>query len=201
MRDLSAQEVNNTALRLAFAIVRILDPQLHPGAQIQPPTAHRIRFGSLHQSNRMTARQHPQHKRQSAQTDLQLGYCNNRWTCAMQARFVIHTRNAVLTWTCVVAGWVLTLLSTVVVGRLVGLCVTAACGAAMAYFAMPPVFSFQVTEPADVATLGAYGVVGFFILRKGPARHSRFARWLPREAPREMPGTDLSLALEDVLES
>ena len=106
-----------------------------------------------------------------------------------------------LTWTCVVAGWVLTLLSTVVVGRLVGLCVTAACGAAMAYFAMPPVFSFQVTEPADVATLGAYGVVGFFILRKGPARHSRFARWLPREAPREMPGTDLSLALEDVLES
>ena len=106
-----------------------------------------------------------------------------------------------LTWTCVVAGWLLTLLSTVAAGRLAGLCVTAACGAAMAYFAMPPVFSFQVTEPADVATLGAYGVVGFVILRKGPARHSRFSGELSTQAPRTMPRTALSLALEDVLGS
>jgi hypothetical protein len=71
----------------------------------------------------------------------------------------------------------------------------------MAFFAMPPDFSFQVREPADVAALGAYGVVGLFILRKGPARHSRFSGGLSTEAPHTLPRTPLSLALEDVLAS
>jgi hypothetical protein len=46
--------------------------------------------------------------------------------------------------------------------------VTLACGGSIAYFLMPPRFSFQVANFSDIATLTCYGIVGLVLGR--PAR-------------------------------
>lgn len=69
-----------------------------------------------------------------------------------------------------IAGTILTLAGYLLAGRLAGFGITAVWAAAMAYFLMPPIFSWRVSHPRDVATLVLYGTVGLVLARTSPAR-------------------------------
>lgn len=57
-----------------------------------------------------------------------------------------------------------------VAGRVIGLSVTTLCGAFMAFFCMPPFFSFRVSQMHDVLALAAYGVVGLVLAGTAPSK-------------------------------
>lgn len=105
---------------------------------------------------------------------------------------------------CVIAGWILVLRSDAVVGRVASLWVGSVCGAALAYFVMPPVFSFQVSEPRDLIMLAAYGLVGFAIFqshrRRGPG-HSFSMLKIDYRRYSTRPSIALADSLADVLRS
>jgi hypothetical protein len=48
-------------------------------------------------------------------------------------------------------------------GRMAGLALTAVCGGAMAFFLMPPFFSFRVAQTSDLVTLAFYGTAGLVL--------------------------------------
>jgi len=50
-------------------------------------------------------------------------------------------------------------------GRLASIAVAAAGGAFMVYFLMPPIFSFRVSRPSDLAILACYGALGLVLIR------------------------------------
>lgn len=93
----------------------------------------------------------------------------------------------------------------VLAGRLAGVGVTVLCSATMAYFVMPPVFSFRVSQTHDLIALAIYGATGLLLVKTAPTR--KYADPLPLE-PSGYPyvssrcqGTDLADALSDVMSS
>ena len=54
---------------------------------------------------------------------------------------------------------------TVLAGRMAGLAATALSGALIAYFVMPPVFSFRIERQKDLAILNVYCVAGLVVTR------------------------------------
>lgn len=55
-------------------------------------------------------------------------------------------------------------------GRRAGFSVVALWSAATAYFVMPPVYSFRVSDPSDLAALGLYGAIGLVAARITPTK-------------------------------
>jgi hypothetical protein len=55
-------------------------------------------------------------------------------------------------------------------GRIAGISTAAACGASLVFFAMEPVFSFEIASPADRGTIIAYGIATFLMVLRQPRR-------------------------------
>jgi hypothetical protein len=70
------------------------------------------------------------------------------------------------------------LLATRRFGRLAGFSTAAAFGVTMAYFTMPPSFSFAVENPLDQGALVVYSMASLFLVQKAPRRRKSAA--LPR---------------------
>jgi hypothetical protein len=62
------------------------------------------------------------------------------------------------------------LIATQSFGRIAGISTAAACGASLAFFAMEPVFSFEIASPLDQGTLLAYGLASFLLVARAPKR-------------------------------
>ncbi|HWF11315.1 MAG TPA: DUF4118 domain-containing protein [Bryobacteraceae bacterium] len=80
-------------------------------------------------------------------------------------------------------------------GRPAGLLLTAACGAAVAFFVMPPVFSFRVARTRDLLTLAFFGTAGLVLTQRAPSRKRQQSippMWAPPRERREV-------ALEDIV--
>jgi hypothetical protein len=60
------------------------------------------------------------------------------------------------------------LLATHSFGRMAGITTAAACGASLAFFAMEPVFSFEIASPLDQGTLAAYLLTSFLFVLRAP---------------------------------
>lgn len=71
------------------------------------------------------------------------------------------------------------LLTTRRFGRLVGFSAAAALGATMAYFTMPPSFSFAIENPVDQGALVVYSMASLFLVRRRGPRGLKAAS-LPR---------------------
>jgi hypothetical protein len=70
----------------------------------------------------------------------------------------------------VLAATTLALAGYLFAGRIVGFAITAICGAAMAFFLMPPVFSFRISHPRDMLTLALYGTAGLVFAKAAPRK-------------------------------
>ncbi|HEX4275151.1 MAG TPA: DUF4118 domain-containing protein [Bryobacteraceae bacterium] len=84
------------------------------------------------------------------------------------------------------------------VGRVAGLALTALCGAVMAFFMMPPVFSFRVLRTSDVLALAFYATTGLVLTHTAPSRRRRAlpdTQWAP--APKRLEA-DLATAVADL---
>jgi hypothetical protein len=75
-----------------------------------------------------------------------------------------------LTYWALLTGASLSFLARIVVGRLAGLITTVACGAAIAYFFMAPIFSFRISQPIDAIALSLYGAVGLVLFETNRGR-------------------------------
>ncbi len=64
----------------------------------------------------------------------------------------------------------LSVLVSSIAGRLAGLGITAACTAFLAYFVMPPVLSFRISNARDIVALTLYGVAGLVLARSAPKK-------------------------------
>jgi hypothetical protein len=93
----------------------------------------------------------------------------------------------------------------VIGGRLAGLCITALCGLAMAYFLMPPFLSLHVSQTHDVIALAFYGIAGLVFVRATPSARNHKA--LPEAEPAEVSvrlehiETDLSTLVSELMSS
>jgi hypothetical protein len=82
----------------------------------------------------------------------------------------------------IIAAGVLVLAVHFVAGRLVSLGMTAVCSAAMAFFLMPPVHSFRISQTSDRIALGLYSALGLVVAKSAPSRKKRA---IIREGPRQ----------------
>ncbi len=98
----------------------------------------------------------------------------------------------------VVAATILAFAGYMIAGRVIGLSITAFCSASMAYFVMPPVFSFRVSQTHDLLALALYGTAGLLLAKMAPARGRRGLVRVDWPSPVEGPGrawTELSTAM------
>lgn len=98
---------------------------------------------------------------------------------------------------------VLALAGHVIAGRLAGFSVTALCSATMAFFLMPPVFSFRVSKTQDIVVLAFYGATGLVLAKTAPKKKRTPLRVDPVcDHPQcERLETDLSPAVADLMAS
>lgn len=89
------------------------------------------------------------------------------------------------------------------IGRLAALGVAAAGGGFIAYFLMPPVFSFRVSRTSDLVILACYGAVGFVLVRVQRNASENVDRQVrhPNHTPIRRSGTAVSPAVEKLLAS
>ena len=64
----------------------------------------------------------------------------------------------------------LSLIVSSIAGRSAGLTVTAACSACLAFFLMPPIFSFRVAQIQDIVALSFYGAAGLVVAGAAPSK-------------------------------
>jgi hypothetical protein len=85
-------------------------------------------------------------------------------------------------------------------GRLAGLTATALWSAGTAYFFMPPIYSFYVSDSRDVAALALYGTVGLVLARTRPLARRSWRNGREISEVRPLPATvvDLQKVLADL---
>lgn len=86
-------------------------------------------------------------------------------------------------------------------GRLAGLSTAAACAASMAFFTMPPAFSFAIDNTFDRITLIAYSLTSMVVVHRAPRREpSAFpAPAGPRESEPHASSAALAQAIETAI--
>jgi hypothetical protein len=89
-------------------------------------------------------------------------------------------------------------------GKAGGFAVTVLCGSAVAFFLMPPLFSFRVSNPHDIVALAFYGTAGLVLAKTAPSRGKTAAlraragvTWGGSDARQ----TDLAGVIDDLRES
>jgi hypothetical protein len=96
------------------------------------------------------------------------------------------------------AATILALVVCVFAGRLAGLGITTACGAMIAFFGMPPLYSFRVAETPHILMLSAYGIAGLVIAGAAPRKHRDAQR---ASSLTDEPSISVETNLLDVLDS